>query len=97
MKSRISAIASFLVGTFIFVLYYWTEHIGIALVGLVFIFVAIVTNGLFLIKNMANLAFEKMDKKKYLISIALLLLNIPIAFIYYKIAMKIIFRNLEMD
>ncbi len=96
-RSLLYAAASFLIGSILFTLFYWTEYIGIALIGILFIIVAIILNSAFLIKLAVNITSEKADKKKYLTSILILITNIPIALIYFKIVMNIIFYNVAID
>ena len=96
-KSVFYAITSFLIGSILFTLFYWTEYIGIALFGFLFLIIAIVMNGTFLIKLTMKIYYEKTDKKKYLSPILILIINIPVAIIYFKIVMNIIFENVAMD
>lgn len=96
-KSLFYAMTSFLIGSILFTLFYWTEYIGIALFGFLFLIIAIVMNGTFLIKLTMKIYYEKTDKKKYLYPILILIINIPVAIIYFKIVMNIIFENVAMD
>ncbi len=96
-KSLLYALTSFLIGSILFALFYWTEYIGIALFGLLFIIIAIALNSAFLIRLLIKMTSKQEDKREYLTSILVLTINIPIAIIYLKIAMNIIIGNVEMD
>ena len=96
-KSLSYAISSFLIGSGIFISFYWTKNVEIALFGLLFIVIGIILNGAFLIKLMMKMTSEKANKRKYLSAVLILIINIPIAIIYFNIVMNIIFINVAMD
>ncbi|WP_396632130.1 hypothetical protein [Maribacter sp. R86514] len=96
-RSLFYAFLSFVIGSIIFGLFYWSEYIGFALFGILFLIFAIVFNSAFLIKILMKMNVKKTVSRKYLYSILILLINIPIAIIYFQIAMNIIIGNLEMD
>ena len=88
--SRNVALISFIIGTLILATFYLTENTGFAFIGLFYLFVAVVINLIFLIGLILKLVTKETDKKKTLISIGILLMNIPIVILYYNIAMYII-------
>ena len=96
-RSLFYALTSFVIGSILFAMFYWTEYIWIALFGLLLIIIAIVLNSTLLIKLLINMTSKQGVKKKYLPSVLILTINIPIAIVYFKIVMNIIFKNVAMD
>ena len=88
--SRIIALVSFVIGTLILTLFYWTENLTLTMVGLFYLVLAFIINSVFLVGLVIKLINKESDKKQVLISIGLMLINIPIVILYYNIAMEII-------
>jgi hypothetical protein len=76
----VTTIVSFIIGSIIFGLYYFTSFAGILFLGYFFIVVAGLINIIVFAKMTSNAAKEK-DKKIFRVS-ALMLINIPIMLLY---------------
>lgn len=87
--SRSLAVFSFLIGTLILFMFYFSKNIISLFIGLVYVFASVIINSIFLIGLFLKLTSKEVDKKQGVISVILLLLNIPIAILYYSYAMKI--------
>ena len=88
--SRNVALISFIIGTLILLTFYLTENTVFAFIGLFYLFVATVINLIFLIGLIMKLITKETERKKTWISIGILLANIPVVIVYYKIAMYLI-------
>lgn len=78
-----TAIISFLIGTILFIIFYFTNSSSITLIGMNFIvFAGIINAGVF-IKTLIDLIKDKENRKKHLITSGIMLLNIPIVVIYF--------------
>jgi len=90
LKARKLVLISFLGGSLIFVLFYITEHLLLAIVGLIFLVVMAILNAIVflkLVKEMGNATGKKQFLKTTLV---LMLLNIPIAYLYVRVGLKIV-------
>ncbi|WP_297696046.1 hypothetical protein [uncultured Eudoraea sp.] len=96
-KSLFYSLISFVIGSLIFAIFYWTEYIGIAILGLIFIIIAAFFNGVFLITLLVKITSTRVNLKKYMASILILLLNIPIAIAYFNVSINIILKNVALD
>ena len=88
--SRVIALISFILGTLVLITFYLSENAIFAIIGLFYVIIATIINSVFLIALLLKLTKRKSNKKQIVISILLAIFNIPIALIYYKIAMFII-------
>lgn len=99
---RQTALFSFLFGTAIFGLYFLTSSSKLLLIGYVFIaFIGALNIGI-LILTLVKALKEKDNRKKLLTNCGLLLLNVPVMFVYSSIViillntMRITFTNLTL-
>jgi len=88
--SRNLALISFIIGTLILILFYFTENLIIALIGFFYLLLAFVINATFLFGLIVKLFSKKSNKKQVLISIGIMLTNIPVAIFYYNITTSIV-------
>jgi len=78
------AIISFLIGTSFLALYFLIEDSEMLLVpGYLYLCCAIVVNVIYLFILLVNLILEKKHRKDVIVTIFLMLLNIPIAYLYF--------------
>jgi hypothetical protein len=97
--SKITAFVSFLCGTFIFLLYYLTSASGLLFLGYGYIAVIGLLNLGLLIALIVRLISDKGNRRKLLIALVFLLINIPIMVFYCWISlillgvMRISFTN----
>ena len=89
-SSKKFAFWSFLIGTLLLLTFYLSKSIEIAVLGFFYVCITALLNGGLLIR----LIFEWINQKqvRYEISkvIALILINIPVAILYYKVALWIL-------
>jgi uncharacterized membrane protein len=71
-------------------LFYLTENAILISIGLFYVFFALVVNCIFLIGLIKKLFSKESDKKQSLISIGIVVLNIPVVILYTFIATNII-------
>jgi NADH:ubiquinone oxidoreductase subunit 6 (subunit J) len=83
------AVLSFLLGTLILGIYAITESPFLAIIGVIYLAIAILINSIFLTSLLYRMIRTNLSKYKYLISIAVLISNIPIAYFCLKIAIDI--------
>ena len=79
---KLSAIISFTIGTFIFLLHSITGSNGLPLIGLTYLIIAILTNLVMLFILIVRLLINKHERNQISKSILLMLINIPIAYLY---------------
>ena len=81
--AKITTVISFILGTILLAFFYFTNSTEIAVIGYIYIVIAILINAL----NLALLAFQyyrdKASRRKIGKAAGLILLNIPIAFLYF--------------
>lgn len=83
-----SAITSFIIGTVMFLIFYFTNYGDMVMTpGIIFVIVAGIVNAVILLGILKKLICEKENRKKKLITSAIILLNIPIAIIYLRFVM----------
>ncbi|VXB69340.1 conserved membrane hypothetical protein [Flavobacterium sp. 9AF] len=76
------AITSFLIGTFLFLLYFiFSEALVIMIIGYVYLFLAVLIN-LITLLHLIYLLSKEENTEDLIIRILILLSNIPIAFLY---------------
>ena len=86
----ILAILFFIIGTLLLILQIcFQNNFEITLYGYYYVYFSVVVNSLFLIIFLLVLIF-KTDRLKTLKSIGVLLINIPIAYLYFLIIIKLI-------
>jgi hypothetical protein len=83
-----SAIASFIIGSIIFGLYYLTLYAELLFVGYGFISLAIIVNSIFF-TSLISKAIKEKEKEIFGVSI-LMLLNVPIMLFYCSFASKLV-------
>ena len=89
LKCRITAALSFAIGTILFALQlYFKDWNDLAYLGLLFILLAIVVNGFFVVTLIISTALYPKHWLLYIKTIGLLLLNFPIAFSYFYILLE---------
>ncbi|WGD35300.1 hypothetical protein [Olleya sp. YS] len=86
--SRLVALLSFLFGSLILLFFCLSENSLFLIIGLIYLIAALLINVNFLIGLIVKYP-ESDEKKRIKLSILLMLLNIPIAYSYFLIAMDI--------
>lgn len=87
--SRKIALLTFFLGTGILFLYYYTSYSGIIFISLFFMISFLLINSILFIKLIMFYVKNKEERKAIFISLLLMLLNIPIGFLYIEIGFKI--------
>jgi hypothetical protein len=83
--SKKIALASFLIGSFILLLYYFTKYNGIIYISLFFMISAFVLNTLFFLKLFFLYFKSQNQQTKILTCLGIMLLNIPIGYLYLEL------------
>jgi len=79
-----TAIISFIIGTIFFLCFFYTDYgIGLMETGIIFVIIAGIVNTLVLFKLLKEFINNKEKRRKNLMTSAIILLNIPIAAIYF--------------
>lgn len=82
------AIGSFIIGTFLLLLHLLFPKGDLLLIGLIYVAIALFTNSIMLINLFYLYLIHKNHQQYYTIKILLLLANIPIAVVYFKIVIE---------
>ena len=84
-----TAIISFIIGTIFFLCFFYTDYgTRLMIPGLIFVIIAGIVNGGILLGIINKLIKEKENRKKNFISSGIILLNIPIAILYFHFVME---------
>lgn len=83
------ALVSFLTGSLILLIYYFSHYNGIIYFALFFCMAAFVVNGFLFIKLTVELFKNSVFKNKILQTLLLMLLNIPVGFGYFELGFHI--------
>lgn len=83
------AFFTFLIGSSILALYYFYNHSGIIFLSLFFMVSAFFVNSYVFIKLLSRWFSDVQNRKPLGYTLLILLLNIPIAFLYIKIGLEI--------
>ncbi len=89
IEKNIISISSFVIGTLLFIAYIITKSDKLLYPGLLYLMFAIVINTLHLLATIIFHFQEKRRIKDTLIKIGLILINVPIAYLYTKIVVFI--------
>ena len=92
-KGRITALVSFLIGTLLLIIYYFTISDYIAIAGMIYVILALIINLLivaFLLFSFIQI--DKTQKAGILKTIGLMSLNIPIALICFYVVVLNVFK-----
>jgi hypothetical protein len=84
-----TAVASFLVGSLILFIYYLTNYNTIIYFSLFFVISAFIVNGYFFFQLIMHLFRKSILKNKIVQTLAIMLLNIPIGWMYFEIGFHI--------
>ena len=79
---RTVALISFILGSVLVGLYYFTERAELLLIGYIFFVLIVIVNTAVFISSIVEAFIDKPRRKKLLTSSAIMLLNIPIAYFY---------------
>ena len=82
-----TALSSFLIGTILLIIFYFTNSTTITGYGIIFIGIAGIINAGVFVKVLIDLINEKENKKKYYLTSGIMLLNIPIVILYFYFVM----------
>ncbi len=82
-----TALISFLIGTILLIIFYFTNSTTITGYGIIFIAIAGIINAGVFVKVLIDLINEKENKKKYYLTSGIMLLNIPIVILYFYFVM----------
>jgi len=82
-----TALISFLIGTILLIIFYFTDSMAISSFGMIFIVIAGIINAGVFIKVLIDLINEKENRKKYFFTSGIMLLNIPIVLVYFYFVM----------
>lgn len=80
---RLTAVASFVLGSLIFALYFINSNVDFLLAGYIFIIVAGILNICLLISILLKAKKDKSNRKKLLFTSGFMLINIPVLIIYF--------------
>lgn len=95
VASRKAALFSFLIGTLILALYFFSHYHGVIYFGLFFIKVAFIVNSFFTVLLLHYFIKEKLHRKAVLFSLFLIFLNVPIGFFYLDLGFEI-YHHIEV-
>jgi len=87
--SRKLALITFLLGTLIVSLYYFTSYSGVIYISLFFMISFFILNSIFFIKLISLFIKNKEDRKVIIITLLLMSVNIPIGYLYLQIGFTI--------
>jgi hypothetical protein len=87
--SRKTALITFLLGSLIISLYYFTSYNGIIYISLFFMVSFFLINSILFIKLITLFIKNKEERKSITITLLLMLLNIPIGYLYTQIGFSI--------
>lgn len=87
--SRTIALLSLVFGTIILCGFYASKNSLFAFFGLFYVIIALIINSVFLVGLILKLIAMESNKKQTLISMGIMLFNIPVVIIYYNLAMGI--------
>ncbi|MQP25713.1 hypothetical protein GFJ94_11630 [Flavobacterium sp. LMO8] len=88
------ALLSFLIGTILFLSYFiFPKWDNIIYIGILYVIAALFTNIIVAINLFINFITEPSQRKKIAIQTAIVLANVPIAFVYFSIIIKSITSN----
>lgn len=93
--SRKVALLSFLTGTLIIALYFWSHYHGVIYFGLFFITAAFIGNSFFSVLLLHYFIKEKIHRKAILFSLLLIFLNVPIGLFYLDLGFEI-YNHIEV-
>jgi hypothetical protein len=82
-----TALISFIIGTILLIVFYLTNSYSLSIFGIFFIAIAGIINLGVLIKVLINLINDKENRKKHILTSAVMISNIPIAILYFYIVM----------
>jgi len=82
-----TALTSFLIGTILLIIFYFTNSTVITGYGIIFIIIAGLINAGVFVKVLTDLINEKKNRKKYFFTSGIMLLNIPVVVIYFYFVM----------
>ena len=85
--SKIIAFISFLGGSLILLTYLISGVKSLLGIGLMYFFAVVVLNVFYFVILFLRILFYKSQRQKALLSIGILLINVPICFMYIKVAM----------
>ena len=83
------AIFSFSIGTLIFLLYLLSRNDGVIILGLYYTFFAIALNATLFTINAICVVFSNKYRKNYILNSGILLINVPIASLYFYLTLEI--------
>lgn len=86
--SKKVAFLTFLVASILLLIFYFTEFNGMIYFSMLFTIAALFINSFYFLKLIVNIK-EKERRSKILISLFLMLINIPLGFVYLEIGLKI--------
>jgi hypothetical protein len=82
-----TALISFIIGTLLLIVFYFTNSYSLSIFGIFFIAIAGIINLGVLIKVLINLINDKENRKKHILTSGVMILNVPIAILYFYIVM----------
>lgn len=86
---RKTALATFLIGSLIVALYYFTTYSGVIYISLFYMISFFILNSIVLVSLILFLLKNKKDKKSILATLFLMSLNLPIGYFYLQLGFKI--------
>jgi hypothetical protein len=88
-NGRKSAVVSFLTGSLILLIYYFSNFNSIIYFALFFTVIALIINGYLFIKQTNELLKNSILKNKIIQTLLMMLFNIPIGYCYFEIGFQI--------
>jgi len=86
--SKCIALLSFIIGTTLFTLQLYNDELDLIYMGLIFMSIAIIVNTISLFILIFSVLKSNKQKSELLITIGIVLLNIPIAILYFYILIE---------
>lgn len=87
--SRKTALITFLLGTIILSLYYFTSYSGVIYISLLFMITFFLLNSLLFVKLITFFFKNKEERKPITLTLLLMLLNLPIGYLYLQLGFSI--------
>lgn len=80
--ARLTSVGSFIIGTLFFLAFQTSHNFDLVSYGLIYILIAAIVNSLVLLTIIYKAMFDEKNRVKLLAHALLMLLNIPIVFLY---------------
>lgn len=86
---RWTALLSFVIGTIIFILYFFTSSFSVVIAGYVFVIVAVIVNAVLFVLLAKVIFTNRQQRRRILFTGLVLLVNIPVVMLYFYFTAKL--------